>query len=149
MWRRATNSGGYITISQAETIVSVNRGWLIRKTRFVERAKEPVDPGKSSFGFPTWTSRKLFHACVRNWTIQLRTGSVFEGLSLLCEPNAISDLRDAADGPSDKGRGLGRKSEHHSDRCKRTTRKVLNIAYLGTNASSGGFFPNGPNGEIR
>ncbi len=69
---------------------------------------------------------------------------------------AISDLRDAADGAGDKDQGLvlaGKANILPADAnalaFSRTTREVLNIVYLGADAPSGGFFPNGLNGSIR
>jgi hypothetical protein len=69
---------------------------------------------------------------------------------------AISDLRDAADGPGDKDQGVvlaGKANIVPADTnalaFSRSVREVLNIVYLGMNAPSGGFFPNGVNGAIR
>lgn len=69
---------------------------------------------------------------------------------------AISDLRDAADGPGDKDQGVvlaGKANIVPADEnalvFSRTPREVLNIVYLGTDAPRGGFFPNGVNGTIR
>ncbi len=68
---------------------------------------------------------------------------------------ALSDLRDAAAG-SEADEGLVKDgqanivpADANSIAFSRTTRQVLNIVYLGANAASGGFFPNGLNGDIR
>ena len=68
---------------------------------------------------------------------------------------AISDLRDAAAG-SEKdqpviisGQANLVPSDGNAIAYSRTTREVLNIVYLQANASSGGFFPAGLNGEIK
>ena len=68
----------------------------------------------------------------------------------------ISDLRDAVDGASDMDQGVvmsGKANLVPTDAngivYSRTTRQVLNIVYLGVNATSGGFFPNGLNGAIK
>ncbi len=69
---------------------------------------------------------------------------------------AISDLRDAVDGPDDLDQGVITNgnanlvpTDSNSIAFSRTPRQVLNIVYLAANASGGGFFPNGLNGALR
>jgi hypothetical protein len=68
---------------------------------------------------------------------------------------AISDLRDAADGPGDKDQGIvlnGRANIVPTDAngiaFSRSTGEVLNIVYLGGASANFGFFPNRLNGPI-
>lgn len=68
----------------------------------------------------------------------------------------LSDLRDSLDRPEDNDQPLelnGRLNLVPTDAngivFSRTPREVLNIVYMSPGASSGGFFPNGLNGEIR
>lgn len=68
---------------------------------------------------------------------------------------AISDLRDTAGG-SEADEGVVKNgqanivpADANSVAYSRTTRQVLNIVYLAANATSGGFFPNGLNGDIK
>lgn len=67
----------------------------------------------------------------------------------------ISDLRDSVDGASQDDQGIGSRrmsnivpTDQHAIAFSRNTRQVLNIVLLG-GLHSGGFFPNGLNGEIR
>lgn len=67
---------------------------------------------------------------------------------------AIAELRDAAalteadEGIIKDGVANLVPTDANSIAYSRTTRQVLNIVYLGTNAARGGFFPNGLNGSI-
>lgn len=69
---------------------------------------------------------------------------------------AISDLRDSVDGPSDDDQGLTDSSgnanlvptDANSIAYSRTPQQVLNIVYLSATGAKGGFFPNGLNGAI-
>ncbi|HRE80239.1 MAG TPA: ferritin-like domain-containing protein [Opitutaceae bacterium] len=68
---------------------------------------------------------------------------------------AISDLRDSAGG-SEADEGVTKNGQANivvadadGIAYSRSTRQVLNIVYLMAGASSGGFFPNGLNGDIR
>ncbi|WP_424952456.1 ferritin-like domain-containing protein [Deinococcus sp.] len=65
----------------------------------------------------------------------------------------ISDLRGAVGGGKDQGLVVGGKAninptDANSVAFSRTTREVLNIVYLGPDATKGGFFPDGLNGAI-
>lgn len=71
---------------------------------------------------------------------------------------AISDLRDAADGAADLDQGIVQggsinivPTDGNALAYSRTARQVLNIVYLTTDstATAGGFFPAGLNGAIR
>jgi hypothetical protein len=69
---------------------------------------------------------------------------------------AISNLRDAVDGPGDKDQGIvhqGRLNHAPTDAAGmafgRTTAEVLNIVYLGGAGGGFGFFPSRLNGAIR
>ena len=76
--------------------------------------------------------------------------------SVYATAQAISDLRDAVDGPTDLDKGIGNASksnlvptDDNGLAFSRSAAQVLNITYL--NAApvrSGGFFPAGVNGEI-
>jgi len=85
----------------------------------------------------------------------IRTVMFANGLEV--EAQAISDARDSLDGPEDKDQGItprnGRSNIVPTDSSglafSRTTGEVLNIVYLNPESvTSGGFFPDGVNGEI-
>lgn len=70
--------------------------------------------------------------------------------------NAISDARDSLDGPSDDDQGITRNgtanivpADSNSVAFGRTPDQVLNVVYLTPHrTTSGGFYPDGVNGEI-
>jgi len=72
------------------------------------------------------------------------------------EAQAISDARDSLDGPEDKDQGITRggkanivPTDSSGLAFSRTAGEVLNIVYLNpASVTSGGFFPDGVNGEI-
>ncbi|MBA2552460.1 MAG: ferritin-like domain-containing protein [Geodermatophilaceae bacterium] len=84
----------------------------------------------------------------------IRTVMVAQGLQ--AQSVAISDARDSLDGPEDKDQGLvfnGKPNIVPTDTnglaFSRTAGEVLNIVYLNAaSVTSGGFFPDGVNGEI-
>lgn len=86
---------------------------------------------------------------------EIRTLLLQRGLAGAAQ--AISDLRDSADGPTDLDQGIldgnGRINIVPTDAnglvFDRTTQQVLNIVYLGGAAANFGFFPNRLNGSIR
>lgn len=72
------------------------------------------------------------------------------------QAQAISDARDSLDGSSDLDQGIGTSgspnivpTDANGIAFARTTTQVLNIVYLSTSATPGGFFPNGLNGSVR
>lgn len=69
---------------------------------------------------------------------------------------AISDLRDGADGPTDLDQGIFLNNalnivptDENGLAYSRTAQQVLNIVYLNPNGVAGGFFPLGLNGAIK
>lgn len=69
----------------------------------------------------------------------------------------ISNVRNAVSGPADDDQGIGNAAEanlvptdDHGGTFGRSPEQILNIVYLSpTPATSGGFYPNGLNGELR
>ena len=85
---------------------------------------------------------------------EVRATLLARGLSAPAQ--AISDLRDGADGPTDLDQGVlldGKANVVPTDAngiaFSRNTTQVLNIVYLNGDTKPGGFFPNGLNGAIR
>jgi hypothetical protein len=77
-------------------------------------------------------------------------------LGKIREAKAISDLRDAVDGPTDddqpirvQGHANIVPSDANGLAFGRTTSQVLNIVYLGGASANFGFFPNKVNGNIK
>lgn len=77
-------------------------------------------------------------------------------LGLADAANAISDARDALDGPTDLDQGITMggvsnifPSDANGIAFSRTPQQVLNIVYLSSMGQPGGFFPNGLNGALR
>ncbi|GLZ55974.1 hypothetical protein Acsp07_55910 [Actinomycetospora sp. NBRC 106378] len=88
----------------------------------------------------------------------IRTSIVAKGIDLEKAANKISDARDSLDGSSDLDQGVvnpdGKANivpaDKNSIAFSRSAGQVLNVVYLTPKkATSGGFFPNGTNGEIR
>ena len=82
--------------------------------------------------------------------------TVLYQLGQFAATKAISDLRDAADGPGDRDQPI--RLQGHSNLVptdanglayERTTAQVLSIVYLGGAAANFGFFPDQLNGNIR
>ncbi|QYK52067.1 MAG: ferritin-like domain-containing protein [Fimbriimonadaceae bacterium] len=76
------------------------------------------------------------------------------GGAAVTNAQAISDLRDMADGPDDKDQGITDgananivPTDANGIAFSRSTSEVLGIVYLG-GSGSGGFYPNGLNGNI-
>jgi hypothetical protein len=87
----------------------------------------------------------------------LRTRIFAAGSTAQTQAQQISDLRDATDGAGDKDQPVAIggtaniiPADNNAIAFGRTTSEVLRIVYLTPgNPSSGGFFPNGFNGNIR
>ena len=82
----------------------------------------------------------------------IRTNLYLRGLFKPAQ--AISDLRDKADGAGDDDQGIGKPftanivpTDQNGIAFSRTPQQVLSIVYLG-GSKKGGFFPNGLNGTI-
>lgn len=111
---------------------------------------------------------EAYHAgAIRTLLAKIQNNKTPFGLLVRDVVQAISDLRDAVDGPSDIDQGiyaLYKYIYHNKAYYKkvwnlfptddaglsftRTTDQVLRIVYLG-GASKGGFYPNGLNGDIK
>ncbi|WP_219418545.1 ferritin-like domain-containing protein [Pseudonocardia nigra] len=85
----------------------------------------------------------------------IRTVLLNKGLEV--PAGAISDARDSLDGPEDKDQGIVDEdgqanivpADENGIAFSRTPGEVLNIVYLNPDSvQSGGFFPNGVNGEV-
>jgi hypothetical protein len=81
--------------------------------------------------------------------------SLLYSRGLFTAARAISDARDALDGPGDKDQGLRRENganivptDMNGLAFSRSTSEVLNIVYLGGASGGFGFFPNRVNGLI-
>lgn len=81
--------------------------------------------------------------------------SVLYSRGLFMAARAISDARDALDGPGDKDQGIRRENganivptDMNGLAFSRSTSEVLNIVYLGGASGNFGFFPNRVNGLI-
>ncbi|MDB5294284.1 MAG: conserved exported protein [Phycisphaerales bacterium] len=83
--------------------------------------------------------------------------TILASRGLTAQANAISDLRDGADGTPDDDQGILNAdgtfnfvpTDANGLAFGRTPGQVLAITYLSPTAESGGFFPNGVNGRIR
>ena len=83
--------------------------------------------------------------------------AILASLGQFAAVQAISDLRDGADGPADLDQGIGTgpnnvnivPTDANGLAFSRNTTQVLNIVYLNGNTTPGGFFPSGLNGAIR
>ena len=89
-------------------------------------------------------------------TVLLARDLADPGLNIAAAVQAISDLRDGADGAADLDQGLylgGRANvvptDGNSIVFSRSAQQVLNIVYLNKNGAPGGFFPAGLNGSLR
>lgn len=90
-------------------------------------------------------------------TVLLAQNAANPSAGIAATVQAISDLRDGADGPTDLDQGIltanGRANvvptDANSLAFSRNTTQVLNIVYLNGNTTPGGFFPAGLNGAIR
>lgn len=83
--------------------------------------------------------------------------TVLRGRDLQVPAGAISDARDSLDGPTDLDQGIVNAdgtanlvpTDENAIAFSRSAGQVLNIVYLNpASVTSGGFFPNGVNGEI-
>ena len=82
--------------------------------------------------------------------------ALLAGRGLFQQAQAISDLRDYFDGPSDLDFGIGTAAkpdivptDANALAISRTPAQVLAIVYASGTAQPGGFFPNGLNGLVR
>ncbi|ADV67817.1 ferritin-like domain-containing protein [Deinococcus maricopensis] len=88
-----------------------------------------------------------------------RAQEVAPGLTVAQVSKGISDLRDSLDGAADKDQGIADAprpnesnivpTDENGVAFSRAPREVLNIVYQKADAASGGFFPNGVNGNLK
>ena len=106
---------------------------------------------------------EAYHSgAIRTLLTQRRTQTAGGGLTVEQVVNAISDLRDNVDGADDRDHGISFMghganmmsnivpTDNNGIAFSRTPRQVANIVFLDTTgkASTGGFFPNGLNGNF-
>ncbi|GGK12748.1 hypothetical protein GCM10008955_02560 [Deinococcus malanensis] len=106
---------------------------------------------------------EAYHAgAIRTLLYQRRNTAVTPSLTVEGVVQAISNLRDAVDGPTDLDQGISNMgtganvmanivpTDANGIAFSRTPRQVANIVFLDTTgrASTGGFFPNGLNGNF-
>jgi len=101
---------------------------------------------------------EAYHAAtIRTLLAQRRTEQAAAGLTVEQVVQAISDLRDTVDGPSDLDQGIAAgdrvnivPTDANGIAFSRTPRQVANIVLLDTTgqAAVGGFFPQGLNGDL-
>jgi len=99
---------------------------------------------------------EAYHAGALRAILLAYADSTYLGFKVADVAKAISNLRDAADGPVDKDKGIfdskGKPVLAPGDRNRisfsRSPAEVLKIATLGAKNGKGGFFPQGLNGKI-
>jgi hypothetical protein len=161
-----------INIEQSFTAVAIAAGLIkpgqtfdvyANENNFLQGAFIFEDVGVTAFkGAAPLISNKTFLSAAAGMlaveayhAATIRT-SLFER-DLAREADAISAARDSLDGPSDDDQGItlnGKANivpaDSNSIAFDRTPGRVLNVVYLTPNAAtSGGFYPDGVNGEIR
>ena len=82
-------------------------------------------------------------------TLLVRAGKGFLGTRISRARNAIDGPTETDQGPTINGKINIVPADDNGLPFSRTPRQVLDVVYLGTNATKGGFFPNGMNGKIK